>query len=266
MQISGIPALTDTYENYIWVLQQQNQAWVIDPGEAQPVMDFLKQHQLILKGILITHRHGDHVNGVSKLIEAYSNTHNRPQVFGPKKANLAFIDHPLQEGDRVELFENITLSVLNTPGHTQDHIAFYNNQHLFCGDTLFTGGCGKLLGGTSEQYADSIIKLRNLPDSLEFYCAHEYSKENFAFARLIDPENKALKTRAENFTTDYPNQIINQAPSTLGLEKTTNPFLRFDLGDIQQTLNKHQSEQLNAGQLFAKLRALKDQFDQTGSL
>lgn len=266
MQIFGIPALTDSYENYIWVLTENAHAWVIDPGEATPVINFLEAQNLTLNGILITHRHGDHVNGVQALCEHFQMQNSTLEVWGPEKSPLAFLDHRLSEGDSIELFDHYQLHVLETPGHTEDHIAFYNSQHLFCGDTLFTGGCGKILGGTAAQFAQSILKLRDLPDSTEFYCAHEYTADNLAFAILVDPENRALQQRLSEFHCNYPNQALTQAPSTLGLEKATNPFLRFDASALQTKLFGQAIDKATPAEQFAKLRTLKDQFDQTGKI
>lgn len=257
MQIFGIPALIDTYENYIWVLTENQRAWVIDPGEAAPVLAFLREHDLTLEGILITHRHGDHVNGVQQL------QRHTPDItiYGPALAPLDWIQHRLKEGDVVQLFADYALQVLDTPGHTEDHISFFNDKDLFCGDTLFTAGCGRILGGTIEQFSDSILKLRALPDSLNFYCAHEYTHDNLAFAQLIEPDNLTLQARIKNFHSDYPTVILGQPLASLGLEKQTNPFMRFDFAHFSRPLS-----QTSNAKAFAELRGLKDAFDKNGKL
>lgn len=256
LQITGIPALTGTYDNYIWVLYKDQTAWVVDPGESRQVIDFLREHQLTLQGILVTHRHFDHVDGIEELINHSPNA----TVFGPEKTPLDLIEIRLKDGDKVKLFTDYELQVMETPGHTEDHISYHNRQHLFCGDTLFTGGCGRILGGTSGQFADSIIKLRQLDDSVAFYCAHEYTQDNLAFAQLIEPNNLALDKRAESFSTDYPKTLADKPLSTLGEEKQTNPFMRFDMDPLKSTLMQNGAED-NPESLFASLRNIKDDFD-----
>lgn len=260
MNIVGLPALVDTYENYIWVIHNNQQAWVVDPGEAQPVVNYLQQNDLQLAGILITHKHGDHVNGINQLVTQCATVDDLP-IYGSALTPLAAISHPLQEGDAVTLNDNLTLKVLFTPGHTEDHIAFYNEKVLFCGDTLFTAGCGRILGGTVEQFSDSILKLRELPDDIAFYCGHEYTQTNLAFSQLVEPENQALLERIENTHIDYP-QILTAAQSLLGEEKATNPFMRFDLSPLKERLIERGAAN-NPTSLFATLRAWKDDFDRT---
>lgn len=261
VNICGVPALVGSYDNYIWILYKDNLAWVIDPGESKPVLVFLENHKLNLQGILLTHRHGDHINGVRDLVDH----HPLCQVFGPQKTPFDLIQHRLSENDEVTLFSDYSLKVLDTPGHTEDHMSFYNEYDLFCGDTLFTGGCGRILGGTYEEFAASILKIRELPDHLNFYCAHKYTADNLAFAVLVDENNSELSERAKQFSCDYPNSIQQAPLSTLGLEKRTNPFMRFDQEAIKALLIKH-GAQKNPAALFKTLRGLKDHFDQTGEI
>ncbi len=256
MKIIGLPALVGTYDNYIWVLYQDTKAWVIDPGESQQVIDFLKQHDLELQGILVTHHHFDHVDGIPALKQTYPNA----TVFGGQKTNNACIQIRLSEGERVELTSNFTLKVLETPGHTPDHISYYNDQALFCADSLFTAGCGRLLGGTVDEFSQSLIKLRNLPDHTPFYCAHEYTQDNVNFAVQVEPNNLDLQQRLTNLTVHYPT-IQTQPLGTLKLEKQTNPFLRFDLPEVKTQLLKRGAND-NVASLFKTLRAWKDQYDQ----
>ncbi|QKI89372.1 hydroxyacylglutathione hydrolase [Thiomicrorhabdus xiamenensis] len=258
IQIAGIPALVGTYDNYIWVLYDtsKRKAWVFDPGESAPVIDYLEAHKLHLEGILITHRHFDHVDGIPGLKQTYPDA----IVYGPVKTQNPLIEKRLQEGDEIKLSDELSFKVLDTPGHTEDHISYYNEHALFCADTLFTGGCGRLLGGTPQEFAESLIKLRNLPDHLDFYCAHEYTEDNLRFAAYVDENNAALKKRIENLDIHYP-QIHNGQVSTLGLEKETNPFLRFDQQPIKDKL-KSQGSDDSAEMLFATLREWKDRIDQ----
>lgn len=256
MNIVGLPALIDTYENYIWILYEADKAWVVDPGESIQVIDFLKQNNLNLQAILITHTHFDHINGVPGLKEAFPEA----VVYGPAKDQHQIIQTGLSEGDVMALTTNFSLTVLDTPGHTANHISFYNEQALFCGDTLFTAGCGLVLGGTVEEFSHSIIKIRDLPDSTPFYCAHEYTADNLKFALLVEPDNEQLQQRAKQPLFDYP-QIHKGPLSTLGEEKNTNPFLRFDNPTIKAELMKRGATD-SPTSLFKTLRGWKDQFDQ----
>lgn len=258
INVVGIPALVGTYDNYIWVLydEEKQLAWVVDPGESQQVIEYLQQHHLQLAAILITHRHFDHIDGVADLKAAYPEC----TIYGPKLTPFELIEQRLQEGDHITLDEQLHFDVIDTPGHTEDHISYVNDKMLFCADTLFTAGCGRVLGGTNQQYADSIMKLRALDDDILFYCAHEYTADNLAFACYVDPNNQALQQRKNNTVIDYP-AIHNGNVGTLGLEKQTNPFMRFDLEPIKSQLTAKGSDE-NPAHLFANLRAWKDRVDQ----
>lgn len=255
MNIVGLPALVDTYENYIWILHDDTQAFVVDPGESIQVLAYLDKHDLNLQAILITHQHADHTNGINALVEAFPKT----VVYGPAKSNLSSIQVKCHENDHVTLTDSMQFKVLDIPGHTKDHIAFYNDNILFCGDTLFTAGCGRLLGGTTKQFSDSILKLRELSDETGFYCAHEYTDTNLKFAQLVEPENKELKKRIANTKIKYPAMHIG-AQSTLGEEKLTNPFLRFDTPVIKQKLIARGASD-SSESLFKAIRKWKDEFD-----
>lgn len=258
IKIVGIPALVGTYDNYIWVLYDsvKKLAWIVDPGESKQVIEFLQQQDLQLEAILITHRHFDHIDGVNGLKASYP----QATVYGPQQTQLDLIEKRLQEGDRITLDVQLYFDILETPGHTEDHISYVNDKMLFCADTLFTAGCGRILGGTAEQYANSIIKLRKLDDDLRFYCAHEYTIDNFEFADYVDPSNQALQRRIQDTSIDYPHRH-NGKVGTLGLEKETNPFMRFDQEPLKSQLIAMGSEDTPA-QLFATLRAWKDRVDQ----
>ncbi len=255
MKIIGIPALVGSYDNYIWVLYQDADAWVIDPGESQQIIDFLTQHHLILKGILITHHHFDHTNGIAALKQHCPTA----TVFGPQKTRNPFIQVRLKENDTISLFKDFILTVLDTPGHTPDHISYYNEQALFCADTLFTAGCGRLLGGTIEEFSQSLLKLRALPDATPIYCAHEYTEDNLNFAIQVEPNNPILQQRLADFSTHYPAPLTH-SQGQLKTEKETNPFLRFDQPAIKQTLLQRGAEETPAS-LFETLRLWKDQYD-----
>lgn len=256
MNIIGLPALIGSYDNYIWVLYQEKNAWVVDPGESPQVIDFLKQNHLTLLGILVTHHHFDHVDGIPALKEAYPSA----TVYGPQKTNNTAIQVRLKEGDCVTLCSEFTLSVLDTFGHTPDHISYYNEEALFCADALFTGGCGRLLGGTVEEFSQSLFKLRALPDNTPFYCAHEYTKDNLNFAIQVEPNNLALQKRLSQTDIHYPKNL-NHSQGILKNEKDTNPFLRFDCPEIKAQLLKRGANDSPAS-LFKTLRDWKDQYDQ----
>lgn len=258
MKIIGLPAFVGSYDNYIWVLIERQSAWVIDPGQAQPVIDYLKSNDLTLQGILLTHYHHDHVEGVAELLNVF----NSAPVYGSAKTPNQHIRVCLNEGDTVSLFENYTISVLETPGHTYDHISFYNDQDLFCGDTLFAAGCGRQFDGGYAAFAQSILKLRDLPQHLNFYSAHEYTESNLTFAAFVDPHNADLQHRIAQTDITYP-QIKLTPQSTLQLETQTNPFLRFDQAPLKQLLLAKGATD-STESLFKTLRDWKDQIDTQG--
>ncbi|GKT12057.1 MAG: hydroxyacylglutathione hydrolase [Thiomicrorhabdus sp.] len=255
MNITGLPALVGTYDNYIWILHQDGKAWVVDAGQSEQVINFLQENKLELQGILVTHYHFDHTDGIPALKAAYPDA----TVYGPEKTENIYIQKRLKEGDQLSLTDSFTLNVFDTPGHTPDHIVFYNDQALFCADTLFTAGCGRLLGGTVEEFSASLLKLRDLPDSTPVYTAHEYTADNLKFAQIVEPENQALQARIAHSDIHYPSNL-NLAQSTLKEEKETNPFLRFDKPQIKAQLLKRGATDRPAS-LFQALRCWKDQFD-----
>ena len=231
LTVLAVPAFQD---NYLWLIHDGRHAAVVDPGDAAPVLAALNAHQLSLAAILLTHHHADHVGGVPRLLEDF-----HVPVFGPKHEAIPQMTHPLGEGESVTIPEiSLTLDVLDVPGHTRGHIAYVarEQQWLFCGDTLFAGGCGRLFEGTPEQMVASLSKLAALPDAMQVYCAHEYTLSNLRFAREVEPDNPALSERiqAEQAKRD---QGLPTVPSTIGLEKSTNPFLRFRELAIAERLN-----------------------------
>ena len=250
-----VPAFND---NYLWLIHDGQYAAAVDPGDATPIMAALKAHNLSLVAILLTHHHADHVGGVQNLLQ-----HANIPVFGPRTENIGGVTVPLAEGDHAVVPElNLTLSVLDVPGHTSGHIAYVApEQHwLFCGDTLFAGGCGRLFEGTPAQMVSSLAKLTNLPDNTQVYCAHEYTLSNLRFALAAEPNNHALQAR---FSVEQAkrDQGLPTVPSNIGLEKATNPFLRYSQSQIIQGL---QANGRLAGDdpiaSFAALREWKNNF------
>lgn len=221
LSVLAVPAFAD---NYLWLIHDGVHAAVVDPGDAAPVLKTLKDRSLALTAILLTHHHADHVGGVPELLAHYP-----VPVYGPHNPGIAGISHPVSENDQVVLPElGLKLDVLAVPGHTLDHIAYVAPEPawLFCGDTLFAGGCGRLFEGTPEQMTKSLAKLTSLPDKTAVYCAHEYTLSNLKFAREVEPDNGDLLAR---IAAEEKKREQNQptVPTFIGLEKSTNPFLRY---------------------------------------
>ncbi len=253
LNIIPIPAFKD---NYIWMLHDHQYVAVVDPGDAAPVLAYLNLHKLKLVAILCTHHHNDHVGGVCKLVELY----NVP-VYGPQLENIPCVNHMLGEGDVIEIPElKIKLSVMNIPGHTHRHIAYLGAGGVFCGDTLFGCGCGRLFEGTAAQLFYSLQRLANLPDETKVYCGHEYTEANIRFALVCEPDNVRLKQRQADV------QALRAAghptlPSTIALEKDTNPFLRCaEPSVIATTLRMTQIKETDEDSIFTALRTLKNNF------
>jgi len=267
--LTPIPAFDD---NYIWLVRHgpdcaQDAAVVVDPGASAPVLAELAREKLTLRAILLTHHHRDHVGGVAALVAATGAT-----VYGPARECLPSgdarldvqLDVRLAEGDRVQLDGLVDLTVLDVPGHTAGHIAYHGtaagNPVLFCGDTLFAAGCGRLFEGTPAQMVESLAKLRALPASLQVCCAHEYTLANLRWARAVEPDNQALQdwqARAIDLrATGQPT-----LPTTLALEGATNPFLRTDVPAVIAAAARWRGQPLDSPvAVFAALREWKNRF------
>ena len=225
LRVLTIPAFQD---NYLWLIHDGRHAAVVDPGDAAPVLAALADHGLTLTAILLTHHHADHIGGVASLL-----AHAKVPVYGPRNEAITCVSVALGEGDQVTLAAPaLNLRVLDVPGHTRGHIAYVRRNQsepdvhwLFCGDTLFGAGCGRLFEGTPAQMGDSLAKLAALPDDTLVFCAHEYTLANLRFAAAVEPDNPAL---AERITQDSAARAHGQPtiPSTIGREKASNPFLR----------------------------------------
>jgi hydroxyacylglutathione hydrolase len=228
LTISPIPAFSD---NYIWLIVADGLAFVVDPGEPEPVLETLKGHNLNLVGVLVTHHHLDHTGAVATL-----KAETGCEVWGPVESPAGPFDHMVTEGDIVEVLGE-HFRVLSVPGHTLDHIAYYSDgeRALFCGDTLFVGGCGRVFEGTPPQMRASLEKLIQLPPNTRVFCAHEYTLANLRFAVQVEPDNQALRETLL-ICEEKRRQDLPTVPSLIGDELRYNPFLRWDSGAIRETL------------------------------
>ena len=256
IKIIPLPALSD---NYIWLLMapDSRSAYVVDPGDANPVLHALEQQNLTLCGLLITHHHWDHVDGIPKLLEHYPNI----PVYGPAHEKVFGVTQPLKEGSKITLKElNLTFHILDIPGHTLGHIAYHNNDLLFCGDTLFASGCGRIFEGTPAMMHESLRKLKALPDETQVYCAHEYTQANLEFALHVEPNNSLIEARLQKVQALRKHNKPS-LPVSLKEEKETNPFLRCHEAGIQSSVIQHApNTSKNEVDVFAALRAWKDNF------
>jgi hydroxyacylglutathione hydrolase len=253
--IIPIPAFRD---NYIWTLHDGTHAAVVDPGDAAPVRAWLERQGIVLSAILCTHHHSDHTGGICELAQVY----NVP-VYGPQHEDIPCITHALGEGDSVEIAQpGLRLRVFDIPGHTRGHIAYLNGHLVFCGDTLFGCGCGRLFEGTAEQLHDSLQRLARLPDETLVYCTHEYTEANIRFAVACEPHNAVLRQR------ELDAHAVRAAgkptlPSTIALEKRTNPFLRCGEAEVIRSVERHVGHALPANDeiaVFAAMRAWRNNF------
>lgn len=257
--IELLPALAD---NYICVVSDSalGLAMVVDPGDADVVLRHLRKNDLHLALILNTHYHTDHIAGNAKLQKEYG-----APIVGPdkEKHRIDGLTRGVDHNDIVT-FSDLRGQVINTPGHTSGHISFYFPalKALFCGDTVFSLGCGRVFEGSAAQLWESIVTLRNLPEETLLYCGHEYSEKNAKFALLLDKNNSDLKLRAAEIT-DLRKKGLPTLPVKLGSEKKTNPFMRVDCPDFLKTLNKNgfPVEGTDPGAIFGALRSAKDRFN-----
>lgn len=218
MKITGIPAFQD---NYIWCIEGDGRALVVDPGDADPVLEHLSASGAALAAILITHHHDDHAGGITGLVRRFD-----VPVFGPAVEDIAGVTVKVREGDTVRVPQlDAQFSVIELPGHTLGHVAYYRPNQLFCGDTLFACGCGRLFEGTAEQMYSSLSKLAALPGDTQVYCAHEYTQSNIRFALAVEPDNQRLIARSKRVNA-LRQAGLPSLPSTIETERETNPFLR----------------------------------------
>jgi hydroxyacylglutathione hydrolase len=257
LAVTPLPAFND---NYLWLLSRDGRAAIVDPGDPAPVMGALAQRGLRLVSILVTHHHGDHTGGVMELKRSCHAT-----VYGPAAEAIDGLDHRLKGGDRIEVL-GLEFRVIDVPGHTRGHIAYYTDTEkqpwLFCGDTLFGGGCGRLFEGTAAQMLSSLDALAALPATTQVCCAHEYTVANLRFGLAVEPASMALQERARSAAT-LRAQGQPTLPSTIGLERATNPFLRSDVGAVRAAAEARSDRVIAASDrltVFATLRGWKDVF------
>jgi len=248
-----VPAFED---NYIWLLHAGEHVAIVDPGDAQPVIETLERERLRPAAVLCTHHHRDHTGGVEALAARYG-----MPVYGPARESIPSITHRLDDGDPVELPQlGLQLQVIATPGHTLGQINFLGHGLLFCGDTLFSAGCGRLFEGTAAQMHASLSRLAALPAATQVYCGHEYTAANLRFAQAVEPDNAAVREHAAR-VHQWRSHKRPSLPSTIGLERHINPFLRCAETSVRRAAEAHAGKVLDsATEVFATVRRWKDEF------
>jgi hydroxyacylglutathione hydrolase len=255
-KIVAIPAFKD---NYIWAVHslEGSQIVVVDPGAADPVFDYLQNNNLTLTGILVTHHHWDHSGGVPDLMSQFPEI----KAYGPAQEKVAGLTHLVKENDEISFAEfGLDLHVIDIPGHTLGHIAYVGHDILFCGDTLFSCGCGRIFEGTPAQMYHSLDKIKKLSKNTQIYCGHEYTLANMTFAQLVEPKNKALYAR-QKIVKDLRLRSLPSLPVTLATELETNPFLRCNEMSVVSSVQKHvKATVTDPVSVFAHLREWKNHF------
>lgn len=256
IKVTPVPAFND---NYLWMVEgtEPGNAAVVDPGDAAPIEAWLTENGRTLTSILITHHHADHVGGVERLKESYP----AARVFGPDDPRISMVEEKLSDNDKIQLEDlGLEFKVLFVPGHTSHHIAYLGHGSLFCGDTMFAGGCGRVFCGTMKDLNSSLQRLSKLPDETLVYCAHEYTMANIAFARMVEGDENTDLVRREKSDADKRAIGIPTVPTTIGVERKTNPFLRVDEPLVKKIAEQKAGTQLlEQWQVFEALRLWKDQ-------
>ncbi len=249
MIVHVIPILRD---NYAYVCEYEGACWVIDPGAALPIREWLSKHELLLKGFLITHHHHDHTGGLSDLVELGH------RVYGDSQVELA--TDLIEDGSIIPMFTGIEAKCLHIPGHTLGAMAILVEGNVFTGDVLFGGGIGRIFEGTPEQMLESLDQLSQLPDQTQVYFGHEYTKRNLEFALQVEPSHQALLDRYQAL-----GQLLYSTPSTIAIEKETNPFVRVRESAVMSAVSNWSGEQVtSAVDCLRLLREWKNKFDETG--
>lgn len=263
IQVIGLTAFHD---NYIWLLHNGKKAVVVDPGDAKPVQEALDRYSLSLSAILVTHHHPDHVGGLAQLLAAHPDI----DIYGPENPTVSQINRSVNGGSEITILESLSLSVIDVPGHTLDHIAYVSQPSasekrgdyegwLFCGDTLFAGGCGRIFEGTPKQMFESLQRLASLAQSTRVFCAHEYTTSNLDFAVATEPSNQALSERRKK-VGELRKANLPTVPSLLSEELQTNPFLRCHEPTLQRAALARNSQASSTVDVFAEIRQWKDNF------
>jgi hydroxyacylglutathione hydrolase len=253
MNITPISAFSD---NYIWALiDTENKVFdCIDPGEAEPVLQFAQSNQLQLRSIMITHHHNDHIGGVSQLKQYYPSC----TVYGPTDSRITSITTSVSKDQIIPIGNNV-FQVLSNPGHTSSHISYFENTNhwLFCGDTLFSAGCGRVFDGTLGQLHQSLLLFKSLPKNTLIFCAHEYTQQNLRFAQAVEPNNIEINNYIQSL---QENPVSCTLPSSLARELLINPFLRTDQQEVQHYAQQHGAPTIQSLDVFRVLREQKNQF------
>lgn len=258
-----VQAINAFNDNYIWAITpiSSNRLTLVDPGDANVCIDFIEKNNLQLETLLITHHHHDHIGGIETLYHYAKKHGSQLKVYGPSLEDIPFCQHKVQQGDSIflnDISEPFTL--LDIPGHTNGHVAYYQEKHLFCGDTLFSAGCGRIFDGSASQLFHSLTLLANLPEDTLVYCAHEYTLANIDFALMIEPNNLALQ-RYQQEAIILRKKNLATIPSSIKQEKAINPFLRCRENAVKDSAEKHFNQKLhNQEAVFTALRKWKDSF------
>ncbi len=256
--VSAIKAFND---NYIWAMSSDSNLVLVDPGDAQVCIEHIEKNNLVLSAILITHHHNDHIGGIEELIAYATKRGWSVTVYGPKNDNIAQLDVKLKENDQINLTDiDCQFTIIDLPGHTNGHIAYYNDKVLFCGDTLFSGGCGRIFEGTPAQMYQSLSKLAKLAGNTLVYCAHEYTLANLNFAQAVEPNNSELNKYVEKVKS-LRHENKASIPTSINIERQINPFFLFHTDTVKQAAIKHSNtDKTSEIEVFATIRAWKDNF------
>lgn len=258
MKVTAIPAFED---NYLWLIEDETETWIVDPGDGQAVQKVLNEKSRCLDGILITHHHHDHVGGLELLIQK---AQKQLPVFGPTLFKHPLVNHPVSEGDKIQVC-GMDIVVMDVPGHTRNHVAYYREPKdrppiLFCGDTLFAGGCGRIFDGTAQDLYWSLQRFKSLPPETIFYCAHEYTEDNLRYAKAADPFNDDLDDRITEIKK-LRTQALATVPSTIEEELKTNCFLRTSEPSVVKFVRSNGAENATTEEeVFVALRDIKTNF------